>query len=147
MQRRKEVTVMRGNQWRNWNNSGDDNKYREQRWFNIMIIIVPRMDFNTWTEKVVKDTNFLENEQTVSMGQKDTVYTKKNWLRMTKSILVKWIKKKNSIRHPKQKNLSHLQARRGHLWKKQQTSFEKTGQAFFYHYLACDLEKVKEPPF
>lgn len=85
---------MRGNQWRNWNNSGDDNKYREQRWFNIMIIIVPRMDFNTWTEKVVKDTNFLENEQTVSMGQKDTVYTKKNWLRMTKSILVKWIKKK-----------------------------------------------------
>lgn len=37
---------------------------------------------------VFKDTNFLENEQTGSTGQKDTVYTKKNGLRMTE---VSWL--------------------------------------------------------
>ena len=56
------------------------------------------MHFSKWTEKVFKDTNFLENEQIVPIEQKDIEYTKKNGLKMTEL-------KKDSIKHPKQKNL------------------------------------------
>ena len=53
-----------------------------------------------------------------------------------------WIKKR-FYKASKTKKLSHLQARRRQLWKKQKTSYKKTGQAFFYYCLAHDFGKSR----
>lgn len=85
----------------------------------------------------------------LSAGQKGTMYNIPERMAQNKrSVLVKLKDEKDSISYPNRRKKKKVPYKVGgsrrHLWKNQQTSYEKPGHCFFYHCLAYDLVDVKQ---